>query len=475
MRIASVGTWSIGSRIDWVTGVNSYQSRRNLMGLPLWSIISTLEAPRNVTLGEYLESLDPPVRYSSDRFGYQISKLLSRQLNFRLKIIHAKGWSLNAIGTNSSSGVIGQIQQNLVDFSSTPLVLDTNRVNSFEQTVPLTAIKFLTYFRHPRKHRSGNMILQPFHGLVWTSVIIILLVSAITLMVALCVQRRVEAVTNFQISLAVLGLLCQQGYSENTSIVSSRIVIITAILFSLIIYQFYTTTIISSLLVPPPKYIRTAEQLLASDLKYSIEDIYYNRHYFNVSFCTCLHFRFDLICLHSFQTTKKTTDIQLYRQKVLPNKLGFVNATTGIALVKQGGYAFLCDTSYGNAFIADTFDQREICELQEIALFSFRWVHLVVPKGSPLRELFRVTLRHLQETGLSEYYRKKFLLERPRCVGKNLAYTPIGSADIVGFYWLMVAGIMISFTVLLVELIEFRLREHLERKLQTGRYPVWLN
>lgn len=51
------------------------------------------------------------------------------------------------------------------------------------------------------------------------------------------------------------------------------------------------------------------------------------------------------------QRTKRPIILQLYERKILPNEYGFVNVSLGTALVKQGGHAFHCDTSYVNTWI----------------------------------------------------------------------------------------------------------------------------
>ncbi|KAL9697382.1 hypothetical protein quinque_000823 [Culex quinquefasciatus] len=48
-----------------------------------------------------------------------------------------------------------------------------------------------------------------------------------------------------------------------------------------------------------------------------------------------------------------------------------------------------------------------MCELQEIELYPLRAAHLILPKGSPLKEPFRVTLRLMMDTGVIQYYRRK--------------------------------------------------------------------
>ncbi|XP_055543692.1 ionotropic receptor 75a-like [Wyeomyia smithii] len=423
IHMVPVTAWTADAGTNWTT--TSYNTRKNLGGVRLKSVISTLEAPRNVTLEEYLSSLDAPTI-------------------FQLILV-----------SNSTSGVIGPLKNNLVDFSSTPLVLEANRLSAYEQTVELAEGKYATMFIHPKHRRSGNAILKPFQGLVWVSIVILLFMLSTILTVVLIRGRRIESIYNGRLLLTGCEIFAQQGYSGPKSFCSSRVVIITAILFCLIILQFYIASIYSSLLVDPPKNTRTLEQLLTSELHYSIEENNHNRGYFN--------------------TTTKAVDLQLYRQKILPDPFGFTNFSTGIALLQSGKYAFHCDTAFGYAFIKKTFSTQEICDLQELKLSASRWFHIVVPKGSPLKELFRVSLKHLQEIGIVHYYRRIFYSERPECLMQNPTYLQVDLREIVGLYWFLLAGIMLSAILLMVEIMHEKWRILLEGKQTLATYPAWLD
>lgn len=64
---------------------------------------------------------------------------------------------------------------------------------------------------------------------------------------------------------------------------SGRIVIFTSVLFTYILYQFYSGGIVSSLLSEPPKTINNLKDLLHSPLQIGIEDIIYEKDFFDVS------------------------------------------------------------------------------------------------------------------------------------------------------------------------------------------------
>lgn len=68
---------------------------------------------------------------------------------------------------------------------------------------------------------------------------------------------------------------------------SGRIVIFTSVLFTYILYQFYSGGIVSSLLSEPPKTINDLKDLLHSPLQIGIEDMIYEKDFFDVSKTSC--------------------------------------------------------------------------------------------------------------------------------------------------------------------------------------------
>lgn len=86
---------------------------------------------------------------------------------------------------------------------------------------------------------------------------------------------------------------------------------------------------------------------------------------------------------------------------------------------------------------------------------------MVLPKGSPLKEPFRVSIRLMMDTGLLQYYRRRFFLKRPPCSTDSFSTVQVGFGDVASLYLLLTFGVAISFIVLAVEVIEFRVRMYL--------------
>ncbi|XP_062565521.1 ionotropic receptor 75a-like, partial [Armigeres subalbatus] len=360
------------------------------------------------------------------------------------------------VGKNSSKGVIGQVQKNLVDFSASPLGLpNIERLAAYDVTVPFVTLKVLTIFRHPKNTHTRNIFLLPFRSTVWKALLIILILTSLIFLASHHAGPQILLLFNEQCVLPVVGFLSQQTYLSKTSNPSFRIAMFAVILFSFFIYQFYSSFIIGYLLVLPPKNLRSIEHLLASSLEYSIEDQSYNRDFFN--------------------RTRNPTALELFKRKVLPNKYGFTNITYGLSLVKRGSHAFHCDTSYAYTLILESFNDHQICELQEIVLYPFRAIYIPVPKGSPLKEIFRVTLRRIMETGLGQRLKKTFAPGKPQCIRKSFSFVQVELSNVLGLYVFLGAAAGIAMTVLIAENILFSITRYMEMRKFRRLYPVWLD
>ncbi|XP_055604990.1 ionotropic receptor 75a-like [Uranotaenia lowii] len=423
LQVRQVGWWNTEVGAQWTGQTFSYRKRKDFRGIELLVITTTLQA-KHVTLLEYMENTEEPKGYINSRYGYKISRLLSFHHNFKIKFLITKGWSFGAVGTNSTSGVIGQTQANLVDFSATPVGFTPERVYAFASTTEIVMGKFVTVFRHPAIGSARNFFLRPFQNWLWIAVLVVLLMAGVILLGAFGTEKRTSIMEKCQLVLAITAFMCQQGYAYGSTVCSSRIVILTVLVFAVFLYQFYSTFIIGYLLLPPQKTIKTLKQLLDSSLKFSVEDRDYNHQFFSA--------------------TTDNVAIELYQQKVIPNEFGFVNMSTGMQLAKHGGTAFHCDVSYGYTWIKHTFSDSQICELQEVTLFPYRPLHLILPRNSPLRDTFRITLQRLLETGVAQYHRRKYYMEKPRCTTNSNSASEVTFNDIESLYRMLAMGIVLG-------------------------------
>ncbi|XP_053691037.1 ionotropic receptor 75a-like [Sabethes cyaneus] len=401
LNVTYMGNWSTHWGLNIVVHQTEYERRFDFGGLWLKTAVTPLNLLHHSTLLEQLDSNGTVEQYSLHRFGYRIMQVVMFKHNFTLKMIRTSSWFLENTDGRSNKGTIGQVATKQCDFFINPLSLRQDRVAPFDQTIVIAVAKMLFVFRHPKKSQARNIFLQPFRIDLWIGVLAVVVVTATILFVMFWTEiwkerYSYEIEDNRSLSLMIIfGILCQQGFAAKTYLSSSRIILISTLIFSVLILQFYSTYIVGYLLITPPKFMNTLKHLLDSDLKILIEDIAYNADY--------------------LKTTKDPVAIELNNRKIRNEVNNFVNVTEGIARVKQGGYAFQCDTAYAYPLVKATFTDKEICDLQEVYLNPIRLMQIPLRKGSPFTEMFRITFCKTVETAITRYHQKRFFSDKPKC------------------------------------------------------------
>lgn len=66
----------------------------------------------------------------------------------------------------------------------------------------------------------------------------------------------------------------------------------------------------------------------------------------------------------------------------------FFSPEVGMAKVQHGDFAFHTQTSTAYPIIEKTFDEKSICELQEVKMYQTQILYMTLTKYSPLEEMF---------------------------------------------------------------------------------------
>lgn len=111
------------------------------------------------------------------------------------------------------------------------------------------------------------------------------------------------------------------------------------------LYASYSANIVALLQSPSTK-IKTLEDLLASRLKFGVDDTVFNRYYFS----------------HETEATRKA----IYETKVKnkDNTENFMNLSDGVNRLKKGLFAFHLELGVGYKIISEVFLEDEKCGLQ---------------------------------------------------------------------------------------------------------------
>lgn len=402
---------------------SKFQRRSDLKGIKINAGIVATAVKKGQILVEYLESDENPLIDAQHRHHYRLFKILAEKHNFSFFLHRGALWGLYR--NQSYNGILGMYQTGQIDFSITPFRVTPDRLDMMHFSVTTWITTPTIIFRHPRNsHRSP--FLEPLSPWVWNFILIITFIVSILVTITIRCKRPMEMnMTLIRALMTVHGIMCQQGFMENFNRSSTRLILLIFIFFSQIIYQFYSSFIVGSLLTDPPKTINTLRQLIDSNLKVGIEDVTYIADF--------------------FQTSNDTIAQEFYKKKVLngPSRGKYYPIEKGLKLLRQGGYAFHFDTSYGYRMITETFSEDEICELHQMLIFAKRPLSVTVAKHSPFKELIMVEMLKLSENGILSYFDSKWQSKKPRCVK---SVTKVKAIDIDDASWVF---IMLSFSILM--------------------------
>lgn len=201
-------------------------------------------------------------------------------------------------------------------------------------------------------------------------------------------------------SLALLfacGSLCQQGMPINKNTTAVKILVFISLAYSVTLYQYYNALIVATLLREPPTTIKTLKGLLENNLKIGIEDVLYNKDY--------------------FQRTTDPIAIELYKKKVIyDNQYNFFEPEHGMALVKRGSFAFHLDSTIAANIMQKTFTEREICEVRDVIMYPPQKMGAVIAKRSPYRDHIAYGIRKMFESGIMRRLQTSLDVPMPKCV-----------------------------------------------------------
>ncbi|XP_023288798.1 glutamate receptor 1 [Orussus abietinus] len=461
LNMTYMGNWTSKNGLTITLTQQKYHRRADLHGLllnfsivvgkssinndlhPFYIVQQITHRPPHMDLMTYISSTSDPNLDSMSRFGYLLMKHLQNRHNFSMNILPTKSWGYLING--SFDGMMRHFIDGISDAGITPAQMKPERIHYVDLTVKIWVAKICFLFRHPKKSNLGNKFIKPFTPEVWWTTVALGIICWFAMSVTiLCkiwfgTSDPLNDLDNDPVmgsGLMTIAMICQQGSHKEPRTYSGRIVFLACIFFSLMLYQFYSASIVGSLLAEPPRYIKTLKDLLDSDMEIGIEDISYT---------------FDF--LHS------STDpvVQEFNKKrIIPNgkrsRTPTYDIEEGLQKVKKGGFAYHIDTSTAYKIIQDTFTDDEICDLQDVHLFSPRIAYLATAKNSPFKEILTYGTRQMVESGLIRRQYSFWSTPQPRCFrNHNTEPSPVTFDEFVPVIFLLLIGIMVSIGVAMTE------------------------
>lgn len=248
--------------------------------------------------------------------------------NFKIFLQRTHFWGY--IKSGRWHGAVGMLNRKEVDVCVSGLRWEDECYGVFEPTTNSYALHLKFIFRHPKSNNT-NIFTSPFDKKVWITIALICFTCSyiLTQIFAAENHRKVrkfigERSTNedswSNSLLIVFGILFQQGFEGDPILISSRIVTLTVLVFSVLIFQFYSSFIVGSLLTEAPKSIKTIQQLLHSQLEFGVDDVPY--------------------ILDKFQHASEKSTVQLYEHIMKTKDKSIMKTDEGLNLIKRGGFAF---------------------------------------------------------------------------------------------------------------------------------------
>lgn len=96
---------------------------------------------------------------------------------------------------------------------------------------------------------------------------------------------------------------------------------------------------------------------------------------------------------------------------------------------------------------------KELCELQEVKYIPAIQTHPGVPKKSPLKEIVKIGVRKISETGLLAYHWKIWMAHMPKCENSIIEVVPIDMTHFSTVLFILMLGIQISVCILIGEFV----------------------
>ncbi|CAG9857173.1 unnamed protein product [Phyllotreta striolata] len=296
-------------------------------------------------------------------------------------------------------------------------------------------------FVNPGYVKPGAEVLKPFASNTWCLFIISGLAIGISINLAFWVEYifgKINTKYSLCTSMVItISVLTQQGSSIVPFGTAGRIIYLNLLVFSIIIYNYYTSSLVSSLLSTVPDAIGTIKELYESNLKVVVEKRPYTLTYILQ------------------QKNNRYIDL-LNRTKIFENDIpNYLPPEEGIAKVRLGTHAYHTDdvTAY---FLLDREDQELVCDLAEINLIQNSDIGLVLQKYSQYTELFQISLRKMQTSGV--YHREKtfWIPRKPVCL-LTTRVKAVGINELFLVYLILCSGVFLAIFILCLEITSSRL------------------
>lgn len=285
--------------------------------------------PNQETFLDHLESVDNAHLNTINRFNYRLFVIMQQMYNFTIFLQRA---DIDGDLKNGRwSGAIGMVHRHEVDICESGLRWRNEYYDTIEATTNSYASQPKFIFRHPTLVDSSTVFTEPFKNVVWLCIALVCIASSYFLRCIFTAENHKKVKVNFgdqsindstlsNSLLLVFGILFQQGYSTEPLMISSRILTLSLLVFSVLVSQFYAAFIVGTLLTEAPKTITTIEKLERSQLEIGVDDVSFT--------------------LEAFEGSSDRSAVGLFRRIMQTADKSVMDLNEGLDRIKKGGFAF---------------------------------------------------------------------------------------------------------------------------------------
>ncbi|XP_044263055.1 ionotropic receptor 75a-like [Tribolium madens] len=418
--------------------------RRNLMGttIKISYVITNLDSLNH--LWDYRNSHIDAI----SKLNYIIVHNLMDYLNASRHFAMQPTWGYKNSTTGFYSGMVGDLQRGLADLGGTPLFFTQDRIDIIDYVVSTTPTYIKFIFRAPPLSYVTNVFTLPFDTAVWHYCFVMVAIVVVCIYIIVVWEWKETKFEEkntpshvdtlrpniFDVVMFEIGAITQQGSNAEPKSNSGRIITIFSFLTLMFLYTSYSANIVA-LLQSTSDSIRNLEDLLNSRIKLGVEDIVYAHYYFE----------------NAQEPVKKA----IYQQKVAPKgqKPNFMTAEEGIRKVQEGFFAFHVELSTGYKIISEMFQEGEKCGLKEIGYVNLIEPSLAMQKKSPYKEVMKVGIRKMHETGIQNRELRKIYTQKPQCHSRGSNFGSVGLIDCYSAFLTFGVGIALALLLFVMELI----------------------
>nr|CAD7409507.1 unnamed protein product [Timema cristinae] len=438
---------------DVIRATSEPELSRRRMNLHLAPLRVVVVVTNNDTLQHFYDIHNKHID-SISKMGFVLARHAVEMLNASLVVRYDPSWGYMVNG--SWDGIVGYLQRDEADLGGTAVLYTSERAKVIHYLLMTTPTKLGFVFRQPPLSTVRNVFTMPFSGTVWISSAALLAVCGLLLYAALQWERLSgdnmedpkvndylksmgadQKVSWSDVVLLSVGAVCQQGSPIESRGTPGRIISLFLFIVVIFLYTSYSACIVA-LLQSSTNSIKTLKDLLHSRLDLAVEDIIYNRYF--------------------FEKANEPIRRAIYQKRIAPkgSTPRFIKLEEGVAKVKKGMFAFHFEVGTGYKLVSETFEEDEKCGLTRIPYIQVVDAYLVIQKRSVYKEIISVAFRKLQERGFQSWAWNRFYTKKPECISRGSSFMSVGLIDCYPAMLVLVYGAMCSIGVLVLEILVYK-------------------